>query len=246
MKSLLRVVACLSLCVSLNVSAGYKIVNWAGQLEEVVVLNTNQPIGEYYSGSFAYDDDIKTVSDQPESNGAWYDFQSAESTLNDLSNNRQLTSQYAGIGSYNGWTCGQPSNESFDTLWGCDTYSNIYGSVLENDTQIDSWWLESYFYEPGNQASLVSAIDFSSADISLLSGTSYLSAPPFEITNSNPNLASVFWIYEADWNSTPTNLIYGGWGYLDEFTISEVPLPAGIYLFLSGLLSLGVARLRKN
>ena len=90
-------------------------------------------------------------------------------------------------------------------------------------------------------------VEFASTDDSVLSDNNFLDEPPFGIVNSDEYLA-VFWVFKFDYDTDPLlpSINYGGWGYLDEITITQVPLPAGIYLFLSGLAGLGLIKKKSN
>ena len=242
MTYLLRLVACLFLCVSLNSFAGYVTIDWSGHLESVVVGDAvSHPVlseGAEYSGTVVYSDEDIIETPDTYYNGSVYTFYSSQSSLDAHNGNEQFenSSYDSTLGIYNGITCGS-SGLSWEALWSCDTFGDILNKNIPSGSQFDAWILQAGF----DDAEFM--VEFASTDDSVLSDNSFLTEPPFGIVNNDEDLA-VFWIYKFghDTDSFLPTIIYGGWGYLDEITISQVPLPAGIYLFLSGLVGLGLMR----
>jgi hypothetical protein len=246
MTYLLRLSACLFLCVSLNSFAGYVTVDWSGHLENIVVGDTvNHPVlseGGQYSGTVVYSDEHITAVQDQYFNGAIYTFNSSQASLDADNGNMYFDniSDSPTLGIYNGITCGS-SGQSWDELWSCDTFGEILNNNVPSGSQFDAWLLQAEFGDADFM------IEFASTDDSVLTENVFLNEPPFGIVNDDEYLA-VFWIFNFDYDvdSFLPQINYGGWGYLDEITITQVPLPAGITLFLSGLVGLGLMRGRRS
>ena len=259
--SLSRLVACLFFSVSLNSFGAITTISWSGALEEVVVdtgggLYSGNVSGSQYSGFFRVSDDAQPLSIRDDG-GVWYASNygpngSPGNTSSISNNDNTAMEMFGGAGpallisddrDCSTWVL-------FDPLWGCGAYSNVFNTSVEPGSPIDSWWLDSWQgqceQDGADRMCSFFAIEFSSVGGDLFTDTSYQALPPFELDTTNPEYAATFWIYEA--NISPDNdweFIHGAWGYLDNITVSQVPIPTTAWLFGSALAALLVVR-RKN
>ena len=259
--SLSRLVASLFFSVSLNSFGAITTISWSGALEEVVVdtgggLYSGNVSGSQYSGFFRVSDDAQPLSIRDDG-GVWYASNygpngSPGNTSSISNNDNTAMEMFGGAGpallisddrDCSTWVL-------FDPLWGCGAYSNVFNTSVEPGSPIDSWWLDSWQgqceQDGADRMCSFFAIEFSSVGGDLFTDTSYQALPPFELDTTNPEYAATFWIYEA--NISPDNdweFIHGAWGYLDNITVSQVPIPTTAWLFGSALAALLVVR-RKN
>ena len=219
MKSLLRVVACLFLCVSLNsfgvVSSG-PVDSKRFQFDSGSYLIPNPD----YAGPYGFFD----IDAVPE-------FLSVE-YIEDFPNAYGFTTNIqSDIYSDNGVNLIDVSSHGYlDTTstWGWnDQAAALRINTCENEPVNYDWCSSLHFYAPGlnnatilinNEETFYAFFEYSH------------SGKFFDLMVGEPIDRYSFW-----------NNYYG---YItpEEYSASQVPLPAGIYLFLSGLVGLGLMR----
>ena len=236
MKSILRVVACLFLIISLSSNATTIVLEWSGILEEIVMdsgssIFSDVNIGETFSGTFTYDSmNYNPMSGDASFSG--YELFGGGSSFNGFN--------------YSSISLGISNNRACDSWvdpFNCNTYSNILNSTVTSGSSLDHWYLESILHSSTSSDSFF-YIEYVSNSESIISDNSFQALPPFDLIESNENKRAIFWLASLSYSSSEEN--FGAWGYLDQVSVSEVPLPAGIYLFLSGLVGLGLMRGRNG
>ena len=218
MTNLLRLVACLFSIVSLNAQSTTVVLEWSGTIEEIVIDEGNN----HFSGANIGETFSGTIS---------YDSISyLEFPLGPLQSSFLLISESNSdlvISIINNGGCIDSPPIS------CNTFSNVFETTITKDSTLDSWVLSS----SQNEFEIPLDLIFFSNSESILSDNSFQELPPFALYESTENKRAIFFLSYG--SPGP-----GAWGYLDQAIFSEVPLPAGIYLFLSGLIGLVGVKLR--
>lgn len=210
-------------------------IQWSGAVSEVVVdtagTYSGSSVGSIFSGSFRYGD-VLSQTDYGLSNEFYYmlDFDVANVSSGGLTR----SGSFLELDVFSDFVCGSYTASPTANLFSCETHSNIAGAQVSEGSLLDGWFLYSAFSE--NNTSLLFAIDFISRDPGLYSDLDFRELPPFGLDTSDPDFSAVFWVYEID--NIQNELIYGAWGSIDSLSISQIPLPAGVWLFASAMAGL--------
>ena len=207
--------------ISLNAQSTTVVLEWSGTIEEIVIDEGNNHfsganIGETFSGTISYD------------SIPYLEFPMGPSQSS-YSMSGSIWPLQIGISIRNNFGC-----TDFPP-WSCNTFSNVFETTITKDSTLDFWILSSN----GNEFEIPLDLIFFSNSESILSDNSFQELPPFALYESTENKRAIF---SLSYGSPGP----GAWGYLDQAIFSEVPLPAGIYLFLSGLVGLGLMRGRRS
>ena len=237
MANLFRLVACLFLCVSLNSFGAIYKISFSGEVSEIFEYlgtistetkgNYNFHSGRYFNGqSF---------------NGFFIVDDSTPAGCCELENPNKdiyssVVSRLLNIG---GYIYSDFDYISTSQVW--NSSGNIDLFHLTGNT-----YVTPFVMDPNADLSSIS-LNLYDHDQSVFSSTSFSDA--ISILNNN-TLAEFEYrgLTLMHFSSGPdiNNQYLRVDGYINTISISEVPLPAGIYLFLSGLVGLGAVRLRKK
>ena len=233
MKSLLRVVACLSLCVSLNSLGALYKVNFTGE-----VSNINEYLGTIESetkGNYNFHSD-RYFNGQSFNGFVVIDSSAAPgSTLLNNPNKdiyNSVIAKYLDIG---GHIYSDYTYSSFTQIW------NNSGNI-DNFSTGGNTYVRPFYMGPGADLSSFK-LSLRDHDQSFFSSTNLLGAIN-QLKNgtlSEFEYSALGFLHKSSGEDVINKYLFIE-GQVNTLSVSEVPLPAGIYLFLSGLVGLGLMR----
>lgn len=206
-------------------------IDWIGTVSGVIADEggrySGNTVGQQYSGIFQTGA-VVSQTDYGLPNQLYYLLESGAATITDGA--VEQASQFIELDIYNDLPC-NTSVGPIESLFSCNTYSDIAGSTVAEGSLQDGWFMYAGNFEIDTR--LLFAIDFISRDTNLYSDLSFREFPPFGINNANADYSAVFWVYEID--NLTEELIYGAWGSIDSLSITSIPIPASVWLFASAV-----------
>ena len=220
MTYLLRLVACLFLCVSLNSFGAIIKISYSGQIDTVSpeLSQGSVGLGQSFNGHFIFNTEI--------SDDSVYEYFSNEGLVTLRESHHQGAVLEAIINF-------ESNVFTFDTG---QVY--MYNEISQGITRI-GWTGQNPIIGDSINGNILNSITLAGINlpnlISIDNPPNTNSLSSFDINSYSPIL--YLWY-------NPTGNFFNT-GSIDFIEASEVPLPAGIYLFLSGLVGLGLIKRRK-